>query len=148
MVSFSQPKYSAFEFTEEIPVTVNVTGNYNEVDPSLNLTIAVELSGGTATSSVDYIAKNYSFTPNPPSYKFTIMVVDEDVAEDDETIELDIRIPSDLSGIVRIGDIPSAEAVIIDDCESVSTVMTKRVGCGGEDEGCGGVGVRMRDVEV
>ena len=129
MVSFSQPQYSAFEFTEEIPVTVNVTGNYNTVDPTLDLNISVELSNGTATSSVDYVDEDYSFSPSPPSYEFVIKVVDEDVAENNETIGLHIRIPSSLSGIVELGAIPSAEAVIIDDCESVSTVMT-RVVCG------------------
>jgi hypothetical protein len=119
VVSFSQAEYGEYEFDEAIPVTVEVTGNYNSVDPNLNISIAVNATGITATEDVDYVGTQYPFTPIPPSFTFTIMVIDEDEVEQNETIDLSFDIPSPLTNIVKLGDIPRATAVIIDDSAKV-----------------------------
>lgn len=112
ILSFSAPVYSYNEgvVEENLPALITVT--LSPPNPHANVTVVYSTSNGTAVAGQDYQEKRGQliFAAGQSEVSFTIPIMNDSTAEDDETIHLSLSDPvgASLSGsgeaILRIED--------------------------------------------
>ena len=120
-VQFSLAAYSLSETGGLATITVTRTGGF-----ASGVTVRFETQNGSATAGLDYTAvfNNLVFAANQVSKTVLIPVLNDSLAEGNETVQLTLRNPG---GGATLGVISNAVLTIIDDkptLEFVSTTFT------------------------
>jgi hypothetical protein len=108
-ISFSAATYSIGEAGGAVNITLNRAGGM-----AGGVTVDYTMSDGTATAGLDYLATpgTVTFGSNVTSKTFQVQIIDDAIAEGNETVMLAISNPT---GGATLGTIQTAVLTIIDD---------------------------------
>jgi hypothetical protein len=120
-VQFGSPVYSVSEGTPSALITVNRVGGADST-----VQVDYRVTGGTATAGVDYVdvSGTLTFEPAVTQQSFNLLVKDDHLVEDSETIQLGLRAPS--SG-ASLGDPNATSVTLLDDDIAAPLVPTSVV---------------------
>ncbi|HEY0549913.1 MAG TPA: Calx-beta domain-containing protein, partial [Verrucomicrobiae bacterium] len=107
-VGFASAALSATESFTNVLVTLVRTGNTN-----FGFSVTLNTSDGTATAGADYVSTTttVTFAPGQTNATLTVAVLDDTLAEGDETVNLTLSSPS---GGVVLGPIGTSVLTILD----------------------------------
>jgi uncharacterized repeat protein (TIGR01451 family)/CSLREA domain-containing protein len=117
-IQFSSPAYSSSETAAAATITVTRTG-----DLSATSTVHYATADGSATQPADYAATSgtLTFAPGVTSQTFTVAIVNDALAEPDETINLTLTAPT----AATLGTQSAATLTIVDNDGSANLSITK-----------------------